>query len=97
MGSDSLLAVTNGQLGRGGRDMVRAALAALAAAPLRVVACILAAYTTPAERRAAENARIKKQAVGEITRICALPEAEREAELKKIKDQLGMVLYRGSK
>lgn len=60
-------------------------------------ALLLLACTTPAERRAAENARVEKQAAAEINRICALPEAEREAELKKIKDQSGMVLYCGSK
>ena len=60
-------------------------------------ALLLLSCTTPSERRAAENARVEKQAAAEINRICALPEAEREAELKKIKDQSGMVLYCGSK
>jgi hypothetical protein len=62
-----------------------------------VITLLLLACTTPAERQAAENARVEKQAAAEINRICALPEAEREAELKKIKDQSGMVLYCGSK
>jgi len=44
-------------------------------------------------RRAAENAAIKKQASDEITRICALQGAEREAELKKLKAASGMELY----
>ena len=63
------------------------------------VAIVLALLgcTTPAQRQAAENARVEKQAAQEINRICALPEAEREAELKKIKDQSGMVLYCGNK
>jgi hypothetical protein len=58
---------------------------------------LLLACTTPAERQAAKNARVERQAAKEINRICALPEAEREAELKKIKNQSGMVLYCGSR
>jgi hypothetical protein len=53
--------------------------------------------TSPAERQAAENARVEKQAAKEINRICALPDAQRDAELKRIKEQSGMVLYCGSK
>ena len=67
------------------------------AGALLLLACTLVGCTTAAERRATENARVEKQAAAEINRICALPEAEREAELKKIKDQSGMVLYCGSK
>ena len=65
--------------------------AILAAAFFFLVGC-----QTEAERKA-ENARIEKQAVKEINRICALPEDQRDAELKKIKEQSGMVLYCGSK
>ncbi len=57
----------------------------------------LAACETPAERQAARNAEINRKAAAEINRICALPEDQREAELKKIKDQSGMVLYCGNK
>ena len=42
-----------------------------------IASALLLACTTPAERRAAENARVEKQAAAEINRICALPEAER--------------------
>jgi outer membrane biogenesis lipoprotein LolB len=83
-GGSGLLIIIKSELGR----LVVAGLGAV----LLLLAC-----TTAAERRAAENARIEKQAAAEINRICALPEAEREAELKKIKDQSGMVLYCGSK
>jgi hypothetical protein len=58
---------------------------------------MLAGCQTAAEQQAAKNARINKQAAAEINRICALPETQREAELKKIKDQSGVVLYCGSK
>jgi hypothetical protein len=53
--------------------------------------------TTPAERQAAENSRVEKQAAKEINRICALPDAQREAELRKIKEQSGTTLYCGNK
>ena len=43
-----------------------------------------------------------KRAVGpdiaaEVGRICALPQAERERELEKLKQESGMVLFCGSK
>ena len=62
-----------------------------------VLALVLAACEAPAERQAAENARIQKQAAKEINRICALPMEQREAELEKIKEQSGMVLYCGNR
>jgi len=85
-----LLAIIKSGSTDGGRSGI-AAVAGVAIA-LELLGC-----TTPAQRQAAENARVEKQAAQEINRICALPEAEREAELKKIKDQSGMVLYCGSK
>lgn len=66
-------------------------------AGLALAFAVLLACQTEAERKAAENARIEKQAAKEIKRICALPDEQREAELKKIKDGSGMVLYCGSK
>ena len=57
----------------------------------------LTACETPAQQQAARNAEINRKAAAEINRICSLPEDQREAELKKIKDQSGMVLYCGSK
>jgi hypothetical protein len=68
---------------------------------LALVAVGLAACETQAGRqaqeKAAERARIEKAAAVEINRVCALPEEEREAELKKIKEQSGVVLFCGSK
>jgi hypothetical protein len=58
---------------------------------------MLAACQTQAEQQAAKNAEINRRAAAEISRICALPDAEREAELQKIKEQSGVVLYCGSK
>jgi hypothetical protein len=77
--------------------MVSRVFALLAAAGLALALAGLAACETPAERQARERARIDKEAAEEITRICALPEDQREAELKKIKEQSGMVLYCGNK
>jgi hypothetical protein len=71
--------------------------ALLAVAGVALAHAGLAACETPAERQARENARIVKQGDREIKRICALPEDQREAELKKIKDQSGLVLYCGTK
>lgn len=61
------------------------------------VALVLAACATEKPSQAAKSAEINKQAAAEINRICALPEDQREAELKKIKDQSGVVLYCGAK
>jgi hypothetical protein len=66
-------------------------------AGLAIALAFVAACETEAERKAGENARIQKQAAKEINRICSLPDDRREAELKKIKEQSGMVLYCGSK
>jgi hypothetical protein len=58
---------------------------------------VLVGCATAEQKKAAENAAIQKRAATEIERICALPEAQREAEIQKIKDQSGMVLYCGNK
>jgi hypothetical protein len=60
----------------------------LSLAMLAVAGCEM-----PQQRKAAENATIKKQAADEIARICALHGAEREVEMKKFKDVSGMELY----
>ncbi len=67
---------------------------------MRLTLCLLvlvslAGCTTEADKRAEQRARIDKQAAAEINRICALPEDQREAELKKIKEQSGVVLFCG--
>jgi hypothetical protein len=59
--------------------------------PLAILA--FAGCEAPQQRNAAEKVAIKKQAAAEIARICALHGAEREAELKKLKDVSGMDLY----
>jgi hypothetical protein len=69
-------------------------------APLTVSALALAALSaceTPAQQQAEESASIEKQAAKEMARICALPNEQREAELKKIREKSGLVLYCGGK
>ncbi len=67
-----------------------------------VSATILAAFvllggcSTEAQRRAAENEKIEQQAVQEMKRICALPSAEREAEIKRIKADSGIIIECGN-
>lgn len=57
--------------------------------------CLVAivACTTASDRKAAEYERINQQAAAEVARICALHDADREAELKRLKEQSGMELY----
>ncbi len=55
----------------------------------------LAGCTTEAQRKAAENVAIQKQAAQEAKRICALPAEQREAELKKLKDESGVIIHCG--
>ena len=57
---------------------------------------LLAACTTPSQRRAAEKAALDQQAAQEISRICALPEPDRTNELKKIEEQHGTMLFCGN-
>jgi len=59
--------------------------------PLAILA--IAGCGAQQHRKATASAAIKKQAADEITRICALHGAEREAELKKLKAASGMDLY----
>ena len=54
---------------------------------------VLAGCETAQQRKAAENATVNKKAAEEITRVCALHGAEREAQLKKLKAASGLDLY----
>ena len=66
---------------------------ALAACAALLLLTSISACQTPAQKQAARNAEVNRQAAREIERICALHGEEREAELKKIKDQSGLELY----
>jgi hypothetical protein len=56
---------------------------------------VLSGCSTEAHRRAAEAAAIQKEAAREIKRICALPLAERAAELERINKESGIVVQCG--
>jgi hypothetical protein len=65
--------------------------------PVMIVATLtlVSGCATEAQRRAAESAEVQQQAVDEMKRVCALPEAEREAELERIRTQSGIVVECG--
>jgi len=50
---------------------------------------------TAAQQKATENAAINKEAATEIKRICSLPEEQRQADLKRLKDEKGVVISCG--
>lgn len=52
----------------------------------------LAACTTPQQQKREQNQAVKTEAAQEIRRICALPEAERKAEIEKVKKDSGMTI-----
>ena len=54
------------------------------------------AACTSAKQRAAEEARLQKEAAQEVRRLCDLPPAEREAELEKIRKESDIVVFCGS-
>lgn len=56
---------------------------------------LLTACTTPQHQRAKENDAVRTKAAQEIRRICSLPDPEREAEIKSVKDESGMVITCG--
>jgi starvation-inducible outer membrane lipoprotein len=59
-----------------------------------IIACsiVLSGCGTTAPRKAAEPAKTTQKAVQKIDRICALPPAERDAQLKKLEAETGVVL-----
>jgi len=60
---------------------------------LLLVVTVFSACQTAAQKLAAHNAKVNRQASKEIERICALHGEEQAAELKKIKDESGLELY----
>jgi hypothetical protein len=57
----------------------------------------MAGCATDAQRKATEAAKVRKEAAKEIARICALPPDERDAEIKRVKEESGMAIYCGGK
>jgi hypothetical protein len=70
--------------------ITRAPVVALAALVL-VGSCAIGA-----QRRAAEHTEIQKQAAQEVRRVCALPPAQRDAELERINKESGIVVQCGN-
>jgi hypothetical protein len=58
-----------------------------------VAATLAGSCTTAGQRNAAERAAVKQEVAAEVERICALPEPEREAELKRVKEESGLTLF----
>lgn len=56
----------------------------------------LVAGCSNAQRRAAEDAKVRKETAQEVRRLCDLPQAEREAELKKIQSESDIVVLCGN-
>jgi hypothetical protein len=59
---------------------------------LTALPAILAACSTTSERRAADNTAVEADAARGVGRICALPEDQRQAEIRRIKEQSGVVI-----
>lgn len=62
-----------------------------------ILACslLLSGCGTAEPRKAAEAHKTTQKAVQKIDRICALPQAEREAQLKKLEAESGVVVLCG--
>lgn len=56
------------------------------------LAAILAACSTDPGRPAADSTAVQAEAAREVRRVCALPEDQRQAEIRRIKDQSGVVI-----
>jgi hypothetical protein len=53
---------------------------------------LVGACSTDAQPRADESREIQRKAAAEVTRICALPEPDRDAEISKARDESGVVV-----
>lgn len=60
---------------------------------LLIAATLLTACATPGEAPPPGPSPRREKAAAEIDRICALPEDERQAEIRKIKQESGLELY----
>lgn len=56
---------------------------------------VIAACVTDTERRRRQDASLKEDLAREMRRVCALPQDEREAEIEKISDTSGVLVYCG--
>jgi len=60
-----------------------------------ILACslVLSGCGTAAPRKPADAGKTTQKAVQKIDRICALPQAQRDAQLKKLEQETGVVLF----
>jgi hypothetical protein len=56
------------------------------------VSLVTACTSASASRKADHDPSIQQEAAQEIGRVCALPDADRDAEKHRIKDQSGFVV-----
>lgn len=92
------LACSSERICAGGSVLIRGTMRVTSAISLSLTIfalVLLAACTTAMHRKAVERAAIQKEAAQEVGRICALPPAEREAELGKIEAESGIVIQCG--
>lgn len=54
---------------------------------------ILLAACATQHQKSQQNEAIRKRAAQEIARICALPEADRQAEIERIKKESDVAIY----
>ena len=64
-----------------------------------ILACtlVLSGCSAATPRKAPDAGETTQKATQKIDRICALPPAERDAELKKLEAKTGVVLFCGQK
>ena len=60
-----------------------------------VFSLLLGGCSTVPPARGSDPGRTTQKALQKIDRICALPEAERDAQLKKLEAETGVVLFCG--
>jgi len=60
-----------------------------------VCSLVLSGCGTATRPRVPDSDKASQKAVQKIDRICALPEAERDAQLKKLEAETGVVLFCG--
>jgi hypothetical protein len=56
----------------------------------------LFAACTDAQRRAAEEAKVRKETATQVRRLCDLPPAQRAAELERIQNESDVVVLCGN-
>lgn len=60
---------------------------------LRALVLFLATVLTGCGTAAQRDESVNKDVASEVKRICALPKAQQEAELKRVKAESGIILY----